>query len=469
VLEKFIKRVTASRGSGASNNSAKASNINPAPAQGKFKGGFRAARYNSRPPANKPRGSLFSRVKKLLWSSGLPAKRKTAAGKSERVGSGGRRQSQSHSTVSGISIFYFFLFAMLFLALYLSYLLVSPFLHTIILACIFSALLHPVYFKILPFARGNPWLASGVTLLLLVVLVCVPLTFFTMQLIPQASATISRLTQWLGSSQMDALMKEKVAPVLDWLNSELSWIDLNIDDARASILRMSREVGQIMLSWGTGFVVDSLNVAVNFILMLLIMFFLLIDGEGMIQKLKDLTPLREEQEDNIIYNLRRMSKAVFMGGFLVAGLQGFVGGIGLAIVGMPALFLGTLMVFAALVPILGTALVWVPSVLYLWIYGEGKAAIFLFLWCGILVTSVDSVLRPVLIRGKSKTSLLFLFMSILGGIKAFGALGIVYGPLILSFVGVMLGIYSDEYSESLSNYHALPKKSRWFKGITRKV
>jgi predicted PurR-regulated permease PerM len=468
VLEKLIRRISASREYSAADNSATASE-NPAPAQGKFKVGFQAARYTSRPPANKTRGGLFSKVKKLVRSSGAPASGNTTAGQFERKGTCVRRQRRINSAVSGISIFYFFLFAMLFLALYLSYLLVIPFLHTIILACIFSALLHPVYYKILPFARGNPWIASGITLLLLVVLVCVPLTFFTMQLIPQASATISRLTQWLGSSQMDALMKEKVSPVLDWLNSEISWIDLNIEDARASILRMSREAGQIMLSWGTGFVVDSLNVAVNFLLMLLIMFFLLIDGEGMIQTIKDLTPLREEQEDNIIYNLRRMSKAVFMGGFLVAGLQGFVGGIGLAIVGMPALFLGTLMVFAALVPILGTALVWAPSVLYLWVYGEGKAAIFLLLWCGILVTSVDSFLRPVLIRGKSKTSLLFLFMSILGGIKAFGALGIVYGPLILSFVGVMLGIYSDEYSESLNNYHAIPKKPRRFKGITRKV
>jgi hypothetical protein len=112
------------------------------------------------------------------------------------------------------------------------------------------------------------------------------------------------------------------------------------------------------------------------------------------------------------------------------------------------------------VPILGTALVWVPSVLYLWVYGQGNSAVFLLLWCAILVTSVDSFLRPVLIRGKTKTSLLFLFMSVLGGIKAFGALGIAYGPLILSFVGVMLGIYSDEYSESLNDYHAVSKKTR---------
>jgi predicted PurR-regulated permease PerM len=359
-----------------------------------------------------------------------------------------------------VSVFYFFLFAMLFLALYLSYLLIIPFLHTIILACIFSALSHPLYAKILRLAGGSSLIASGATLFLLVVLVCLPLAFFVTQLIPQATATIAKLTQWLGGSQMESLMTDKIAPVLGWLNHEISWIELDIADVRASVLNISREAGQLILSWGTGFVVDSLSVAANFFLMLLIMFFLLKDGEGMIKTLKAILPLREEQEDKIIYNLRRMAKAVFMGGFLVAGLQGLVGGVGLALVGMPAIFLGTLMVFAALVPVLGTALVWGPTVLYLLIYGQSGSALFLFLWCVLLVTSIDSFLRPVLIRGKAKTSLLFLFMAVLGGIKAFGALGIVYGPLILSFVGVMLGIYSDEYSESLQNYHAVSRKNR---------
>jgi predicted PurR-regulated permease PerM len=456
VLEKFIRRLSATAGRDTAPEAAR----ERVPAQARPGGGSRSARYNSKHPLAKKRGGLFARVKKLVRASSWSVRGRKKTPEKTGVRRFARTQFQGRSTVSGVSIFYFFLFAMLFLALYLSYQLVSPFLHTIILACIFSALSSPLYSKILHLMKDSPWLASGVTLFLLVVLVCLPLAFFIMQLIPQASATIARLTAWLGSSQMDALLTDKVSPVLNWVNSEISWVELDIADVRASILKVSSQAGQLMLSWGTGFVVDSLNMAANFFLMLLIMFFLLKDGAGMIKTLKVLTPLREEQEDNIIYNLRRMSKAVFVGGFLVAGLQGLVGGIGLAIVGMPAMFLGTLMAFAALVPILGTALVWVPSVLYLWIYGQGNSAIFLLLWCAILVTSVDSFLRPVLIRGKTKTSLLFLFMSVLGGIKAFGALGIAYGPLILSFVGVMLGIYSDEYSESLNNYHAISKKTR---------
>ena len=395
----------------------------------------------------------------------VPGRRRAAPSPYSAQGARDGVGPQNHNgPFSGVRIFYFFLFALLFLALYLSYLLVSPFLHTIILACIFTALSHPLYKRMLSLFRGNGWVASGVTLGILVIVVLLPLIFFIIQLVPQATHSIVALAQWLSSAHLDQLVNEKIYPFLGWLNDELTWIDLDVQDMRESLLSFSRRAGQMMLSWGTGFFVDSLNVAANFGLMLLIMFFLFKDGEGMVKTIKHLTPLRAEQEDSIIHNLRRMAKAVLMGGFAVAALQGFVGAIGLAIVGIPPLFWGTVMAFAALVPVLGTALIWVPAVVYLALTGQTTSALFLLAWCGILVTSVDSFLRPIIIRGNNKTSLLFLFLAVLGGIKAFGVLGIVYGPLILSFVGVMLAMYSDEYSESLETYHNTAGRKRKFGG-----
>ena len=367
---------------------------------------------------------------------------------------------------SGVRIFYFFLFAMLFLALYLGYLLVLPFFHTIVLACIFAALSHPLYSRVLKRLR-QPWLASGVTLIMLVVVVCLPVAFFIISMIPQASRISVEFSQWLVSNNLEVFINDQVYPILHWLQTELSWMDMDVANIREDLLTYSREIGSFLVTTGTGFVVNTVTLVANFFLMLLVMFFLLKDGEGMVNVVKHLTPLRADQEDSIIYNLRRMAKAVLVGGFMVAGLQGLVGGIGLAIVGLPAMFWGTVMAFAALVPVLGTALVWVPMCLYLFLTGQQTQALFLLVWCGILVTSVDSFLRPILIRGNSKTSLLFLFLAVLGGIKAFGVLGIVYGPLILSFLGVMLGIYSEEYKESLTSYHSdTSRKARKFSTAT---
>ncbi len=171
----------------------------------------------------------------------------------------------------------------------------------------------------------------------------------------------------------------------------------------------------------------------------------------MLSTLKFLCPLHEDQEDAILENLRSVSRSVLVGGLLVAALQGVVGGIGLALVGIPALFWGTVMGFASLVPVVGTGLVWLPACLYLAIMGEWKASLFLFGWSAVLVASIDSFLRPYFMRGGAGMSTFFIFMSIIGGMNVFGMVGVLYGPVILSFAMVMLRLYSEEFSDVLSH------------------
>lgn len=367
-------------------------------------------------------------------------------------------QSSTVNPFSSGKIFYYFLFALLFLAVYLGYLLMQPFWHTIILACIFSGLCQPLYSFIKRKSGWRDYLASGATITMLVLLIFVPLVLFISYLIPQASTSIKELAMWLNSAHLDSLVNDKIFPLLTWLNEELTWVEIDVMDIKNSMVNLSRTAGQKLVGWGTGLVVDSISIFVNFILMLLIMFFLLKDGPGMVHTLRGLSPLRSEQEDKIIHSLRRMANAVLVGGFSVAALQGLVGGIGLAIVGIQPIVWGTVMACAALVPVVGTGLVWVPAVIFLLLNGENGSAIFLLVWCGVLVTTIDSLLRPIIMRGSSKVSLLFLFMSVFGGIQAFGALGIVYGPLILSFVLAVVNIYSGEYSsvpEHMGRAHGL--------------
>ena len=138
-----------------------------------------------------------------------------------------------------------------------------------------------------------------------------------------------------------------------------------------------------------------------------------------------------------------------MGCLLVAILQGFAGGVGLAVAGIPAFFWGAMMALCSLIPVMGTGLIWVPSVTYLVLIGDWKMAIFLGLWCGIFVVGIDTLLRPIFMREAARVSTFYIFLAILGGIYTFGMLGLFYGPLILSFVMVMLQIYIEEYAEDL--------------------
>ena len=225
--------------------------------------------------------------------------------------------------------------------------------------------------------------------------------------------------------------------------------EVSVMDIRTNLTLLSSRAGQYLLGSASSLVTNTVSFFANLALTLLIMFFLLIDGPHLLQRISYLIPMRPEQTSVVIESLRRMSRAVLVGGFCVAALQGIVGGIGLAIVGIPALFWGTVMVFAALVPVLGTSLVWGPAVISLFIMGEWKSAVFLLVWCGVLVTSIDSILRPILMRDGAKVPIIFLFLSILGGINVFGVLGLLYGPMILGLVAVMLDLYAEEYHAAL--------------------
>ncbi len=345
-------------------------------------------------------------------------------------------------------IFAWFLFAFLFLSLYLLGILAWPFIHTIILACIFSALTYPLYSKVRNKIGGGGVLASLLTLLFLVIIIAFPLVFFSFSLVEQASKSISSVMSWLSGTHLDVFINEEIAPVLGWMHERFG-IEIVPAQVRANLLKFASETGQALLGWGTNLLSDTFTFVSSLVLLLLIMFFLLKDGREMLGGLKKLLPMREEQKNHILGELRSMSKAVLVGGLSVAAVQGIVGGIGLAVVGIPAIFWGTLMAFAALVPVVGTALVWGPAAAYLFIMGDWPWGVFLLVWCGGIVTSIDSFLRPVLMRGSSNLSVLFLFMSVFGGIRAFGMFGLIYGPLILSFAAVMLRIYAEEYSEAL--------------------
>ncbi|SIN69623.1 AI-2E family transporter [Halodesulfovibrio marinisediminis] len=353
------------------------------------------------------------------------------------------------------NLFRYFTIILLTFSLYLAYLIAAPFLHTIILSIVVAACCYPVYKRILAIVHGREIWAATISILLLVLCIAVPLTFFITSLIPQAVDSVHAVTTWLQQSQSESFLADiQHNPTLQWLHEKLPFFDINEAAIKSYLATISKTVGQQVVTFGTSALGDTLNFVAKFLLMLLIVFFLLKDGNKMIAGLKYLWPMRESQEDALLHSLRSTSRAVLVGGLLVAIIQGLVGGIGLAFVGITPLFWGTVMSFCSLIPIAGTGIVWIPASLYLLVTSGWQPALFMVLWGAIPVAAVDSFLRPYFMRESSGVSVFFIFLSILGGLKAFGMLGILYGPLILSFVMVMLKIYGEEY------HHVLSENSR---------
>lgn len=342
------------------------------------------------------------------------------------------------------------LFLLLFLvfALYLAYSMLSPFLHTLILSTVMAVIFQPVQARLLTLCKGRRTLAAALTTLVIVVALVIPLTFFFLGLANQGVQAVTAVNTWVRGTDFNELLNNsQVAEYTAWFKERIPFVDLDKLDIQSRAIEYSKTIGQEILRTGTQLVTNVAGLGFHFLLMGFMVFYFLRDGESLAQRLKTLLPLRASQTDSIFDSLRRVSRSVLVGSLLVAVLQGLAGGVGLALIGFPALFWGTMMAFTSLIPVIGTGVVWIPSVLYLLIVGKTQAAVFFLLWCVVLVSSIDTFLRPYFLRGTAKVPTFYIFLSILGGLNAFGPLGILYGPLVLSFAMVMLQIYGDEYCD----------------------
>lgn len=346
-------------------------------------------------------------------------------------------------------LFIWFALAMLFFSLFLLYRVFDLFINTVILACVFSAVCYPFYAFFLRRVHRK-FIAASLVLLCWILLAVSVLAFLIIGITPQAIQSVNAISDWLAGAHIKEWGTQYIDPIIAWLQEEIPILDIGSFDLRGSLLALSRQTGQIILNWSTFLVTNTVKLIFHFFIMLLVMFTLFIHGEGLIQRLEYLFPLKPEQTKVIMRSLQRTAKAVLVGGFLVAAAQGIAAGMAFAIVGLPALFWGMVMIFAAMVPAVGTGLIWFPAAVYMLITGRWKSALFLFLWCGLGVSFLDTLLRPYLLRGGNNIPVVLLFLAIIGGLNAFGALGLLYGPMILGFATVMLDIYSEEFHLVLS-------------------
>lgn len=343
-----------------------------------------------------------------------------------------------------------FLLIVLLFSIFLSLLILRPFAQPIILAIVLASLFYPIYLRLLKIFKGRQLLAALAVIVLITFLIFIPATFFLSALFSEGADSVSRINAWVAEGNLEtAINNFKESSALAWVINKLDFVDLSQIDIQGTLMDASKSIGQILLSKGAGFLGNLTNLVTSFVIMIFITFWFLKDGPDLLTRVKYLSPLPDGHEDRIFERIRLVARSVFIGSFLTALCQGVAGGIGLAIVGIPALFWGSVMAVTSLIPVVGTALVWVPAALYLVIIGKWGWALFLAIWSIIVVGSIDNFLRPYFMKGQAEMSPFLLFLAILGGVQYFGLIGLLYGPLIISFAAVMLYIYSIEFKHLL--------------------
>lgn len=332
-------------------------------------------------------------------------------------------------------------FAVTVIAVWAFLLVLSPFLAAIAWALCLAAITYVPY-VLLKRRWKRPRLAALVMVVLTAVVILVPLAF----VLTVAGAELIRLGE-TGLEGWVADLREAVPSVTAWLERHLGAQGLE-----KSVRKVEDSIPDIVwgpVARGARNVLGSLFTGVmSLIIMFATQYFVYTEGPRLSQWVRGMVPLPQEDIDRILETLRTTTSAAVLGGVAVALVQGTLGGIGYVLVGLDAPILWALVTaFFSILPVGGSALVWGPMVIYLFAIGDAGRAWFLLVWCIVLVSGVDNVLRPWLLRrAGSHVHPMLLFFAILSGIGLFGMSGIVFGPLLIAVLMTLAQIYRGHLS-----------------------
>jgi predicted PurR-regulated permease PerM len=328
------------------------------------------------------------------------------------------------------------------LVLYFSYLIIKPYLINIFMALVLFFTAKPLYYALTRLLRGYKVLASALTCIILLLVILIPLFSLMGIIATQALEFSSQVTKGMQSGDLWNWVNAKVDALklyLTHLNLPLPPGDINLAQivqtavGKASAFIYTNAVGLIK-----GFTVFFFDL----LLVLFIAFFMFLQGDDFIRAIKELSPLDPVHNDEILRETETTIKATLWGTVIVAVAQGALGGVGFLIFGLPQpAFWGTVMIPAAVIPVVGSTIIWGPAAVYLLFTGHIGAGAGLIIWGGVVVSVIDNLLKPILMKGSGETPSIFILFSILGGLTYFGMIGFILGPLILSFLLSLLRIY----------------------------
>jgi len=338
---------------------------------------------------------------------------------------------------------YFFL-TVFTLSLVMSFLVFRPYLGLMVFAGVLAVLMLPVYRKLKRYFRGNATLASLSTVFLALVVILLPMAFIAGTLVTEAvqlfnsvrgqvnfSAVADSLSRILGPEHAQAIAEEATQRVRD----VATYAQPFVSGLTSNIVAVFSNTFAFVL---------------GFFIMLMGMYYLLKDGPALKRTLLDLSPLTDEDDSTIFDRVIDAIKAVAYGQFVVSIIKGFIGGIAFFALGLPApVFWGTMIALTNFIPAVGTALVTVPFIVYLFATGQLVHGIVLSAISVLVIGLVDNFLTPQVMKSRIRIHPMMILLSMLGGLSFFGPMGLFFGPIALSVTMAMIDIYKKEFRTSV--------------------
>jgi predicted PurR-regulated permease PerM len=340
-------------------------------------------------------------------------------------------------------ILWFFLALFLVSCILLGWLL-WPFFSVIVLAIVITGVFNPVY-RVLH-RKLNATLASLITCVIIFFVLFVPVSAFVGILANEAYDLYLTARDAVVNNPIQDLLEN--SEVVDRINGILTNFGIKItgDELNRGVTELGRTVGLFLYQQARSMTANIVNFVVNFFFMLLIVFYLLIDSQRLISFIVGLSPLPDDQDEKLIQKFKDMAGAILIGNGLGGLIQGSLGGVVFAFFGFRSPFLwGVIMALLAFLPIVGVGAVFLPAALYLILQGRLAAGIFFIVFYVLLSGGIEYLFKPKLVGTRVQMHTLLVFLSIIGGLKLFGILGIIYGPLVVTAFLTLTDIYEASY------------------------
>lgn len=350
---------------------------------------------------------------------------------------------------------WFFIAIFLYL-FYLFFQIIKPFLIPMFWAAILSLVLYPLHERLTKLLRNRAGISSILMTVLTIALVIVPifliisklsLEMFDIYSSAKSKGDIEKLANYITTSMnVETLHRILPSSIINQLQSKFDLGELNF---KSILLKSSQEFSGYLINVFKGFATNITSMLFNFVIMIFALFFFFRDGRSMFEKFKYLIPMSDEQKDRTFEVFYNTIDGVVLGSLATAAVQGILVMIIFLVLGISYAFLaGSLSFILSILPLVGAAFVWVPASIYLLVTHSYLKAIILLLYGGLVISTADNILRPIIIGGRVKLPTLMLFLSIMGGLSYFGFSGVVLGPVLLAVFLSFIEIYKQEYRDN---------------------
>jgi predicted PurR-regulated permease PerM len=321
----------------------------------------------------------------------------------------------------------------------LVYRIIEPFLGPIAWALFLGFLLQPAQARLTQWMRGRASISAFALTILVLLLFLGPMTALAIAFARQAADLAGKLQAWIEQQQGRGFSQLTEMPViggvLDWLEQN---VQISTAHVQAWVVEGSKRLFEQLAAFGGIAFLGAVGTVLAFTVMLFLLFFIIRDGRPIARLGATLVPLPAERREELAARLSSVTRAVVRGTVFTAIIQGLLLGVAFAVVGLPApVVFGVVGAVLSVVPFGGTALVWAPAVGVLMVQGSYMQAGVLLAF-GVVVSSVDNFLKPILISGQSPLPTLAVFIGVLGGLAAFGLIGLFLGPVVIALVLALL-------------------------------